>query len=177
MRIRSLIRSIGIIVLVAFITFYPQHAWSQSQEKIYSAMMLNFARGMQWPEKKTGGNFVIGVLEYPPLAAELGATTASTRIGSQKIEIREFLRPEEVDGCHMLFIPAYKARTLPAVLNKIGLQPTLIITNKIDCARKGSGVNFLLVEGKLKYEINCGSIERRGMKISANVKRMGIVVE
>ena len=87
------------------------------------------------------------------------------------------MRPEDIGGCHILFIPAYKARALPAVLNKIGVQPTLIITNKLDYARKGSGVNFLLVEGKLKYEINCNAIERRGMRISANVKRMGIMVE
>lgn len=140
-------------------------------------MMLNFARGIQWPQVKTSGNFIIGVLEYPPLAAELGAATASTKIGNQKIEVKEILRPEEVGGCHILFIPAYKARALTVVLDKIGVQPTLIITNKLDYARKGSGVNFLLVEGKLKYEINCGSIERRGMKISANVKRMGIIVE
>ncbi|MBT1698516.1 DUF4154 domain-containing protein [Fulvivirgaceae bacterium PWU4] len=140
-------------------------------------MMLNFARGIQWPETKNNGNFVIGVLEYPPLAAELGTATASAKIGNQKIEVKEIQRPEEVGGCHILFIPAYKARALAAVLEKIGVQPTLIITNKMDYARKGSGVNFLLVEGKLKYEINCGSIERRGMKISANVKRMGIIVE
>jgi ABC-2 type transport system ATP-binding protein len=35
----------------------------------------------------------------------------------------------------------------------------------------------ILINGKLKYEINCKAIEKRGMKISSNVKNMGIVLE
>jgi hypothetical protein len=176
MRIHGFAMPTGAMLMV-FLMLYPSYVRPQSQEKIYSALMLNFARGIQWPDARTSGSFVIGVLEYPPLAAELNATTASVKVGNRKIEVKEFARPEEVGECHMLFIPAYKARTLPDVLNKVGTQATLIITNKMDYAREGSGVNFLLVEGKLRYEINCRSIESRGMKISANVKGMGIIVE
>jgi hypothetical protein len=99
------------------------------------------------------------------------------KIGSQKIIVKEFARPEDVSACHILFVPAYKAKSFDAILNKVGTQPTLIVTNKIDLAKKGSGVNFILVDGKLRYEINCKSIEKRGMKVSSNVKGMGIIVD
>lgn len=177
MRIQNITISAVSVVLVIVLMACPFRVRSQSQEKIYSALMLNFARGIQWPDAGASGKFVIGVFEYPPLAAELNAVTASAKIGNRKIEVKEFVRPDEISGCHILFIPAYKARTLPDVLDKVGARPTLIITNKMDYARKGSGVNFLLVDGKLRYEINCRSIESRGMKISANVKGMGIIVE
>lgn len=177
MRIQNFRPLTGTVLLMVGLMLCPSKVRSQSQEKIYSALMVNFARGIQWPDAATSGNFVIGVFEYPPLAAELNATTASVKIGNRNILVKEFGRPEEIGGCHMLFIPAYKAKTLPDVLDKIGTRSTLIITNKMDYARKGSGVNFLLIDGKLRYEINCRSIESRGMKISANVKRMGIIVE
>jgi hypothetical protein len=149
----------------------------QSQEKVYSALMINFAKGIHWPDTPEQGDFVIGVLEYPPLAEELNSSAKTIKINSKKIQVREFAHAEEMKKCHIIFVPAYKTRQFPAVLDKLGTSPTLIITNKMDLAKKGSGVNFILVDGKLKYEINARSIEKRGMKISAGIKNMGIVVE
>jgi hypothetical protein len=149
---------------------------AQSQEKIYSHLILNLSRGILWPSTVSSGNFVIGVLEYGPLASELANAAGVLKIGSRKVEIKELTGVDDVKSCNVLFIPAYKAKALAGVLTKLGTYPTLIITNKMDMARKGSGVNFLLVDGKLKYEINCKSIEDRGMKISASIKGMGIVI-
>ena len=107
----------------------------------------------------------------------MNALSEKIKVGNRKISVKEFFAADEVSNCQILFIPAFKARLLQPILEKLGLQPILIITNKPDSALKGSGVNLILVEGKLRYEINCKSIEKRGMKISANVKGMGIVVE
>jgi len=169
----------GIVLtcFVGIITGFLPVDHAQSQEKVYTLLMLNFARGIQWPDASQNDNFVIGVFEYPPLASELNNAASTTKIGNRKIVVKEFTRADDIQDCHILFVPAYKARSLDAVLNKVGSDPTLIVTNKSDLAKKGSGVNFILVEGKLRYEINCKSIEKRGMKISANVKGMGIVVE
>jgi hypothetical protein len=169
-------RSFFLIVIT--ITFcFSSLCNAQSQEKIYSSLILNFARGIQWPSVSSSEKFTIGILEYPPLAAELNAMVSSAKIGGRKIDIKEFASAEDIENCNMVFIPAYKARQFPSVITQLGTDPTLIITNKMDYAKKGAGVNFVLVDGKLKYEINCRAIEKRGMKISANVKGMGIVVD
>lgn len=170
------IKILKVFLLCAFVGAGVHSTHAQSQEKVYSALMLNFAKGIQWPAGDAG-NFVIGILEYPPLAAELNTVASSVRINARKIQVKEFSHADEIAKCHILFIPAYKAKQLTAVLSKIGADPTLIITNKMDLAKKGSGVNFVLVDGKLKYEINPKSIEKRGMKISSGVKNMGIIIE
>jgi hypothetical protein len=167
------------IVFIAGVTLLIDNTplYGQSQEKVYSALMINFAKGIQWPDNPERGDFIIGVLEYPPLVEELSSSTKTIKINSKKIQVREFAHADEMEKCHIIFVPAYKTRQFPAVLNKLGTSPTLIITNKTDFAKRGSGVNFILIDGKLKYEINTRSIERRGMKISTGVKSMGIVVE
>jgi hypothetical protein len=168
---------INVIWFILMLMVSPVVANSQSQEKKYAIMMLNFAKGMQWPTAPLKGNFVVGVYEYPPLAAELNAYFNALKIGSQTIEVKEVGSPEEVNNCHMLFIPAYKTKRFQEILNNIGNRPVLIISNKADYAKKGAGINFILVNGILKYEINTKSVESRGLKISANVKRLGIPVE
>jgi hypothetical protein len=149
----------------------------QSQEKVYASMILNFSRGIQWPMASNDETFIIGVVEYPPLATELSLATEIAKVSGKKVEIREFAYAEDIEKCHVLFVPAYKAKQIPKVMETLGGKPTLIITNKTDYARKTGGINLVLVDGKLKYEINCKSIEKRGMKISSSVKSMGIVVE
>jgi hypothetical protein len=151
-------------------------ATAQSQEKNYATFILNFSRGIVWPSSNDTKNFVIGVLEYPPLAAELTGATSNIKIGNRKIEVKELNSVDEVQGCNIVFIPAFKAKVLANILTEVESKPVLIVTNKFDLARKGSGVNFTLVGGKLQYEINCKAIEARGLKISAGIKGMGIEV-
>jgi hypothetical protein len=151
-------------------------AAAQSQEKIYSVFILNFVKGIQWPEN-TPNKFIIGVLGYPPLAAELSQTFSASKIKNHIIEIREYSSVEEIDGCQIIFIPSFKARSFDKLLSKVNTRPVLIVSNKMDMAKKGAGANFVLIEGKPKYEINCKAIEKRGMKISTSVKGGGILVD
>lgn len=168
------------IKVIVFVTLVcaalSEPTFAQSQEKAYALLMMNFIKGIQWPANSANGKFVIGVLEYPPLAAELNAAIKSGKI-SRPVQVREFESVDDVTQCHMLFIPAYKARQLASLTGKLGTAPTLLVTNKMDLAKKGSHINFVIIEGKLRYEINCKSIEQRGMKVASNIKGLGIIVE
>jgi hypothetical protein len=148
----------------------------QSQEKVYSSLILNFSRGIEWPRQSTN-EFVIGIYEYNPLADELRTMSAAFKVGSKKIVVKNLTNTDEAASCNVLFVPAYKSRSMAAFLEKLKNSPTLIITNTTNMAKNGSGVNFVLIDGKLQYEINCRGIESRGMKISAKIKGMGIVVD
>jgi hypothetical protein len=169
-------RSRVLAVVVIFSLVCTVNINGQSQEKIYSVMMMNFAKGIQWPSNVSKGSFVIGVLEYPPLAAELTNISSSNRLAFRKVEVKEFMRVEDIRDCHILFIPAYKGKKLAEALTQIGDHPTLIVTNKPESARKGAGINFVLVGGKLKFEINSGAIEKRGLKVSSDLKGLGLLV-
>lgn len=173
MRLRFSILSFIFLLGILSLPMVP--ATAQSQEKIYSVYMVNFVKGIQWPG--TEAKFVIGILAYPPLAAELNQALSTAKIKNHTIEIREYNSVEEIQRCQMIFIPSFKARSFDKLITKVGATPTLIVSNKMDMAKKGAGINFTLVNGKSTYEINCKTIEKRGMKISTTVKGMGIVVE
>jgi hypothetical protein len=129
--------AIKIITLIA-IGLLSVESMGQSQEKIYSALILNFARGIQWPVLKPTEDFVVGVYGYEPLADELLAQVDKIKVGNKKIVVREYSSTDEVKDCQILFIPAYKGRLLQAILDKIGEQAILLITNKTDSALKWS---------------------------------------
>jgi hypothetical protein len=173
----SKVKAVNALCAAIFLFLPCAFVKAQSQEKMYSTVMLNFAKGIEWPQNKDSESFVIGVYEYPPLATELRSLGGALKAGKKKIEVRDLTSPDQASLCNILFVPAYKIKLLPSILKTVGDAPTLIITNKFEMAKKGSGVNFLLVNGKLQYEINCKSIENRGMKIPASIKGLGIIVE
>lgn len=158
------------IFLTTLVQAIPGRA--QSQEKAYALMMINFLKGTQWPQ--TSGQFTIGVLEYPPLVTELSTITRNIKIGGKQVKVTSVNSDLDIEGCHMIFIPAYKSKVLESLVTKIGKEPKLIVTNKFDLISKGSDINFTLVDGKLRYELNTPNIESRGMKISTSIKGMAI---
>ncbi|HYC87182.1 MAG TPA: YfiR family protein, partial [Chryseosolibacter sp.] len=88
------------------------NACAQSQEKVYAAMILNFSKGIVWPGPHDNQNFTIGIWAYDPLLAELNSMAASSRVDGRKIVLRNIQAPGDVDGCQVIFLPAYKARAL-----------------------------------------------------------------
>jgi hypothetical protein len=174
---RESMKRITLLVTLFTLSLLPGSLAAQSQEKIYSLMILSFAKTIKWPTIGTENKFIIGVLEYPPLVTELKATAQNIRINGKIVEIRELASPEESKGCQILFLPAYKAKWLPRIIESIPVQPTLIVSNKADVARNGGGINFTLENGKLNYEINCRAIEKRGMKISAALRSNGTLIQ
>jgi hypothetical protein len=139
---KSMKRIVLVVSLFTLINLLPGSLAAQSQEKIYSLMILNFAKSINWPTNGTESKFIIGVLEYPPPVTELKATAQTARINGKLVEIRELASPEESKGCQIVFLPAYKAKWLPRIIENIPVQPTLIISNKSDVARNGGGINL-----------------------------------
>lgn len=168
-------RSLFPILVVIILTADPFSVQAQSQEKIYSLMLLNFAKGIHWPTSPSE-YFVVGVLAYPPLIPELRSTTANSKIHGKKIKVIEIFELEDSKDCHIVFLPAYKAKLLPEVLEKIVAHPTLIVSNKTDLVRKGSGIDLVLRDGKLTFDINCKAIEGRGLKVGSGLRATGTIV-
>lgn len=160
---------------ISILVFF-QPVSAQSQEKIYALMLLNFARNIDWPATNSG-HFVIGVLEYLPLVEELKSVTRTVKINGRTLNVKPLTNPFDVKGCQIVFLPAYKARWLTPVLETIPSEATLIVSNKAGLARNGSAINFILLEGKLNYEINCDAIEKRGLKVGKALKTTGILIE
>lgn len=149
---------------------------AQSQEKVYSVLLLKLARGIQWPNESQKENFVIGILSYSPLADELKTAVGNIKKGKHTITVKELASTDETRDCDILFIPSFKSKTLPNVLDLLENKSTLVVTNKMNMIKMGSGINLMLENGKIRYEINAKSIESRGMKISTEVKNMGVIV-
>ena len=129
-------------------------SYTQQISQVQSAYIYHFTKYIEWPTEKQSGDFIIGVVGDSPIIPFLRTLAASKKAGMQKIVIKQFATASAATNCHILFLSSDSSNELSGAISK-GIQyHSLVITEKKGCGQKGSGINFVLVNGKARFEIN-----------------------
>ena len=145
--------------------------------KAQSMFIYNFTRLVEWPEAYKTGDFTIGVIGNSDVFGELEAYTAGKRVGMQNIVIKKFRDASEIDKCHIIFVSYNKSSILPDILKKTEANPTLIIGERKSIINEGAGIGFVLLEDKLKFDLNLPAATRNGLKVNTKLQEMALTVK
>jgi hypothetical protein len=152
---------------------------AQSEAEEYSlkaAFLYNFTSFIEWKNNSEADAFVIGIIGTSPIEGPLQEIARSKIVNNKKIIIRSFNKPEDISFCNILFISANASYPLNAILSNNHLKNTLTVTEKKNYALEGSCINFVVLEDKIKFETNLSAIENAGLKISAQLLKLAIIV-
>jgi hypothetical protein len=144
--------------------------------EVYSMMVYNFVRYVQWPDHATNGEFVIGVIGNTNMYNTLNEWYGGKAKGSKTFVIKKFNSAAEMSDCHVVFIDTNKSGEFEAVNSKVKGQNTLVITDKSGLGQRGSGINFKTVDNKLKFELNQKAVEASNLKVSSSLSAMAILI-
>jgi hypothetical protein len=165
------------LVVTAFTLIAGSHTFAQDRplHEIYSMMMFNFTRYVEWPAS-TGEEFVIGVMGNKEVYNTLNAWYAGKSKGTKKYVIKIFKSAEEVADCAVLFIDKSRSNEFAVIKEKVKGKGTLMITNHDGFGAKGSTINFVTVDSKLKFELNHKAFESANLKVSGALASMAILI-
>lgn len=144
--------------------------------EIYSMMVFNFVRYVQWPDHTESGEFVIGVIGNGDVYTTLTTWYSGKPRGSKTITIKKFSSAADVTDCHVVFIDNSKSGEFDGVNTKLKGKGALIITDKNGMGEKGSSINFKTVDNKLKFELNQKAMEASNLKVSGALSSMAILI-
>jgi hypothetical protein len=164
--------SIKLIVLSFFLF---GKGFSQN-EKFKALFMYNFTKYIEWPFEYQQGDFTIGVFGSSPIVTELEMIASKRKAGNQTLIIQQFNSVNDLRKCHILYIPTNKSASLQDILNKIGSNPTLVITDAPGLAHKGSLINYVLKGSQQDFEINKRKIESVHLKINSTLLSLGTII-
>lgn len=151
-------------------------AQERSESEVYSMMMFNFTRYVQWPDNNQPGEFVIGVIGNNEIIATLNSWYSGKSRGAKTYVIKKFSSAADLTDCQVLFIDRSKSGEFEAVNTKLKGKSTLIITDKSGLGEKGSAINFKTVDNKLKFELNQKAIEASNLKVSGSLTSLAILI-
>jgi hypothetical protein len=172
-------KKIGIMALTAILMLSVNltgAAQDRPVHEVYSMMMYNFTKYVQWPDHQAGGEFVIGVVGNVDVYSTLNGWYGGKPKGSKTYVIKRFNSASEVTDCHVIYIDKSKSGEFEAINNKVKGKGTLLITDKNGLGEKGSGINFKTVDNKLKFELNQKVVESSNLKVSGALASMAILI-
>ena len=154
-------------------------AFAQEQRpmyEVYSMMVFNFVKYVQWPANDNSKEFVIGVVGSNDIYTTLNTWYAGKAKGTKTYVIKKFNSAAEVTDCQVIFIDRSKSGEFDAVNNKVKGKGTLVVTDRNGLGSKGSCINFKTVDDKLRFELNQQAMEASNLKVAGALSSMAILI-
>jgi len=160
---------LGVTVATAIAQERPTH-------EIHAAMLYNFIKYVQWPNEGEPGDFVVGVIGDENVFTTLKTWYDGKAKGSKKYVIRKLNSAAEAEGCQVVYIGKSKNKDFDTVKASVTGKSVLTITDGNGMGQKGSCINFKVIDGKLKFELNQATVTGSNLKVSTQLSSMAILI-
>jgi hypothetical protein len=166
------------IVFLALLLMVAIRALPQERptHEIHAAMLYNFIKYVQWPNEAESGDFIIGVIGDENVFNTLKTWYEGKAKGTKKYSIRKLASPAEAADCQVVYLGKSKNREFDDIKNTITGKAILTITDGNGLGQKGSCINFKVIDGKLKFELNQASVGSANLKVSSQLSSMAIMI-
>ncbi|MBS1601759.1 MAG: YfiR family protein [Bacteroidetes bacterium] len=164
-----------ILLAVTSVATCSAHAQQGAGYDIQANIIYRLTKYIDWSDKS--GEFVIGVVGTPPILEYMTAFIAGKTVGTRKIVLKQFPPSSSSYPCQLLFIPEEENYMMRKIVKASAGAETLLVTESEGMARKGSCINFITVDDRIKLEINKNNIERRNLRIASELLALGVLVK
>jgi hypothetical protein len=144
--------------------------------EIHAQMMFNFVKYIQWPNETEPGDFVVGVMGDDDLLRTLEGWYSGKSKGAKKYVIKKLNSADEAGTCSVVYLGKSKNKEFDNIKTASAGKPILTITDSFNLGQKGSCINFKVIDGKLKFELNQATITSSSLKVSSALSSMAIVI-
>jgi len=151
-----------------------------SDYKIKAAYLYYFSTFVDWPGEPPHGSdetLIIGVLGADPFGAIRDDTLRGKVVNNRRIVVKRFDSLNEARRSHILFVSSSEQDHLPYILKALDGAPVLTVGDIERFALLGGQIGFRVEDKKVRFDINLGAVERARLKISAQLMKLGRIVE
>jgi uncharacterized protein DUF4154 len=173
-----------ILSIIAFMVFSGSagHCLEGKEYQIKGAMMLNFIKFVQWPEKPPDQSIDIGeaTLTIGIIGKDNFGNTLDQiegrRIGNKQISIRRIKAVNQLSGCQVLFISESESHRCYEILREVSGMPVLTIGEDEDFIRLGGIIRFYNEKNHIRFEINQSAAQTSDLKLSVKLLEVATAI-
>ena len=140
------------------------------EKRIKAAYLAKLPGYITWPGSafaKANAPLTFGVLGDDQVAAELAPAVAGRDVDGHPLYVRRLTDGESLNNLQVLFV-AGRGR-LAEVAKATEKLPVLLVTESEGALDRGSVVNFMLIDERVKFDIALDAAEKRGLKLSSRL--------
>lgn len=144
--------------------------------EIHAQMIYNFIKYIQWPNEADGGEFVVGVMGDDDMLKTLKGWYDGKPKGAKKYVIKKLSTADEASTCSVVYLGKSRSKEIENIKTAIVGKSVLTVSDGFNLGQKGSCINFKVVDGKLKFELNQAAVAASSLKVSSQLSGMAIVI-
>jgi hypothetical protein len=163
------------VFLINIGSVFGQDVKIVSMPKYISNCLFSFSRNVNWPESNRSGSFTITIIGSKEVYNEMTSLTQNMKVGKQPIQVRYCNSVGELSGYQqMVFVANWQSPKIRLLLEKISGTSTLVVTETEGMTARGSMINFVSSEGKMKFEISKENLQRNDLLASSMLEKMAL---
>ena len=142
------------------------------EPRVKAAFLFKFGSYVEWPSGtfvSATAPFTIGVMDADALADELATVVAGRNMDGRPVVVRKLHEGDPVTGLNILFIGKAIDGKLAGILSPMKGRPTLAVTESEGALELGSMINFVIVDGKVRFDVSLQPAAAGSLKISSRL--------
>jgi hypothetical protein len=146
---------------------------------VKTALVGKIIEFVRWP-KGQGSDpppLVIAVYGNSPLIDRIAEVYSRRELRARAVIVRQAASIEELAGADVILLGAIDRAARQNVLSWARLRPILTMTDCDGCGQEGAGVNFVIRESRVRFEINPTSLKDAGLTASYRLFAVANVIE
>lgn len=162
-----------LLALILVLCFMGRSAPAQikvSELQLKAVFIERITQFVEWPKALQVDDpskpFIFGVVGPKDLLSTFKEIYSTKTIRDKKVEFRHIVNPDEISGCHLLFIAEIKKDELVKIISYTKSKPILTISDTKGFAESGTHINFILLNKQLRFEINETTVHESGLSVS-----------
>jgi hypothetical protein len=168
----------GAVLAVAWIAILPAAVSGAADDagtlerRVKAAFLYQFVAYVEWPPDaftKSGTPITIAVTGAESLAEELRQVVSGRTVGGRQVTVRRVGPGELLEGVHILFIGMAENARLGELTRSTQSLPILTVTESTGALERGSMINFVLDQRRVRFEVALDTAEKRGLRLSSRL--------
>ena len=177
MKISIKILKLLCLTCMFLLSLFKVQAQHETDYTIQANLIYRFTKYIDWPANKKSGDFNIGIVGDSPLYDDLKSFMNNKTVDNQKIVVTKVSGSDSYTNYHIIFISEENSGSLKRIAALTANSPTLIITEYNGLANKGSCINFITLNNRLKIEINKNNADQRSLHIASELLDLAIIIK
>jgi hypothetical protein len=142
------------------------------ERRVKAALIYRLTNYVEWPESAfadASSAFGIGIAGADLIAAELTEFAAGRRVLNRPLTVRRRAgRADAFKGVQLVFIGRDESAQLASII-RAAPRNALIVTESENALQLGSVVNFVIVDGQVRFEVSLEAAQKRNLRLSSRL--------
>lgn len=145
------------------------------ENAVKATYLYKLAPFVQWPRAVApSADFNLCIAGNGPFGPLLDNAVRGQSVGGRPIAVRRFLTVANDSGCQIMYVAGSPAQSVAQILEVLRGTPVLTVTDGQSNPRDKGIINFVLVAGHVRFEIDEAAAAAGGLALSSKLVSLAV---